>query len=171
MYITGPWNIGEFRRRMPEDQQDDWATATLPRPNDREISVSQAGGSGLVIFRRSKQKKAAWRLVEFLSQREQQVRFYELTGNLPPRESAWKLGRLEEDPPVRAFHAQLEHAAPLPRVPEWEQITSRIMAEGQAVVAGRKSIDKALKDLDRAVDRILDKRRWMLGRHGAAAAK
>ncbi|MEX2308873.1 MAG: sugar ABC transporter substrate-binding protein [Pirellulales bacterium] len=167
MYVTGPWNIGEFRRRLPTDQQDDWATAPLPRPDGSQFSVSQAGGSGLAIFRRSPHKQAAWRLVEFLSRPEQQVRFYKLTGNLPTRESAWQLGRLEEDPPVRAFHEQLEHVVPLPRVPEWEQITTKIMEAGQAVVRGGKTVDEALADLDRAVDRMLDKRRWMLARHTA----
>lgn len=167
MYVTGPWNIGEFRRRLPADIQDDWTTAPLPRPDGAEFSISQAGGSGLAIFRRSEHKEAAWRLVEFLSRPEQLVRFYELTGNLPPRESAWKLGKLADDPPVRAFHEQLEHVVPLPRVPEWEQITTKIMEAGQSVVARRKTIDKALVDLDRAVDDMLDKRRWMLAQREA----
>jgi multiple sugar transport system substrate-binding protein len=162
MYVTGPWNIGEFRRRLPAELQDQWATAPLPRPDSAEHSVSQAGGCGLVLFRRSQNKEAAWRLVEFLSRPESLVRFYELTGNLPPRESAWQQGRLAEDERMRAFHEQLEHAAPLPRVPEWEQITKQIIHAGQIVIAGEKTIDEALTDLDRAVDTLLEKRRWML---------
>jgi multiple sugar transport system substrate-binding protein len=167
MYITGPWNLGEFRRRLPADLQDKWATAPLPRPTKAKFSVSQAGGSGLAIFRNSKNKDAAWRLVAFLSRPEQLVRFYKLTGNLPPRESAWKLGRLEDDPPVRAFHEQLEHVVPLPRVPEWEQITTRIIRAGQAVVARKKTVNEALTELDRQVDELLSKRRWLLARHQA----
>ncbi|MCI0335864.1 MAG: sugar ABC transporter substrate-binding protein [Planctomycetes bacterium] len=166
MYITGPWNIGEFRRRLPPSMQEDWTTAPLPRPEGSTFSVSQAGGSGLAIFRRSERKEAAWRLVEFLSRPEKLVRFYELTGNLPPRESAWKLGQLEDDPPVRAFHEQLKHVVPMPRVPEWEQITTKIWDAGQAVIAG-ETVDRAVADLDRAVDHILDKRRWMLARREA----
>ena len=92
MYITGPWNIGEFRRRLPADMQDRWATAVLPRPASAAHSVSQAGGSALVIFRRSEYQPEAWKLIEFLSRPAQQVRFYELTGNLPPRKSSWEQG-------------------------------------------------------------------------------
>jgi multiple sugar transport system substrate-binding protein len=168
MYITGPWNIGEFRRRLPAEMQDDWATAPLPRPEGSEFSRSQAGGCGLAIFRRSKHKEAAWRLVEYLSRPETQVRFYELTGNLPTRESAWQLGEVEREEPVRAFHTQLEHVVPLPRVPEWEQITKKIIRAGETVVAGRKSIDRAVADLNAQVDELLDKRRWMLARHEPA---
>jgi multiple sugar transport system substrate-binding protein len=91
-----------------------------------------------------------------------------LTGNLPPRESAWQLGRLADDRRMRAFHEQLEHAAPLPRVPEWEQITKPMMHAGQMVIAGEQSIDEALADLDKSVDAVLEKRRWMLARNAAA---
>jgi multiple sugar transport system substrate-binding protein len=164
MYVTGPWNIGEFRRRLPPEMQDDWATAPLPQPSGAEHSVSQAGGCGLVVFRRSKNQDAAWRLIEFLSRPDKQVAFYKLTGNLPPREASWKEGKLEQDPKVQAFHEQLEHVAPLPRVPEWEQITTKIMAAGQAVIAGQKSVDDAVEDLEREVDALLEKRRWMLDR-------
>jgi len=164
MYITGPWNIGEFRRRLPVDQQDDWATSPLPKPDGMEFGVSQAGGSGLVIFRDSPRKKAAWKLIEYLSQPATQVKFYELTGNLPPRESAWEIGKLADDPPVAAFHEQLKHVAPLPRVPEWEKINTMIIEAGEAVIHGQKTKDEVLSELDRKVDRLLDKRRWMLAR-------
>ncbi|MFH1278044.1 MAG: extracellular solute-binding protein [Candidatus Eisenbacteria bacterium] len=44
MYITGPWNLGEFERRLPADLQDDWATAPLPGPEGIGSAVSLAGG-------------------------------------------------------------------------------------------------------------------------------
>jgi len=44
-YISGPWNIGEFRRRLPPSAQGSWATAPLPGPNG--LGVSTAGGSSL----------------------------------------------------------------------------------------------------------------------------
>ena len=114
--------------------------------------MSQAGGSGLVIFRQSKHKEAAWRLVEFLSQPARQVRFYELTGNLPPRESAWKLGRLEEDPPVRAFHEQLEHVCRCRACQNGSRSRRRSWRPGKRSIAGEKTVDEAVVDLDRQVD-------------------
>ncbi len=32
-YISGPWNIGEFKRRLPPDEQGNWMTAALPGPD------------------------------------------------------------------------------------------------------------------------------------------
>jgi multiple sugar transport system substrate-binding protein len=42
-YITGPWNIAEFKRRLPDEMQDKWMTAPLPGPNGPGASI--AGGS------------------------------------------------------------------------------------------------------------------------------
>ena len=86
-YITGPWQIGEFKRRLPADRQDEWMTAPMPGPDGP--GVSNAGGSSLVLFKSSKKKDAAWKLVAFLSRPDIQVRFHALTGDLPPRKSVW----------------------------------------------------------------------------------
>jgi multiple sugar transport system substrate-binding protein len=161
MYITGPWNIGEFRRRLPPEMQSRWATAPLPRPATSAHSVSQAGGATLVIFRNSQHQAQAWTLIEFLSQPERQIQFYKMTGNLPPRMSSWEQGGLVKDQKMAAFYEQLQHAVPLPRVPEWDQITSKIIQAGQDTIAKRSTVDEALAALDTQVDLLLDKRRWM----------
>jgi multiple sugar transport system substrate-binding protein len=55
---------------------------------------------------------------------------------------------------------------PLPRVPEWEQIAQgQIAGAVQAVVGHQKTIEEAVLDLDRRVNDILEKRRWLLARH------
>ena len=84
-YISGPWNIGEFKRRLPAEKQDTWMTAPLPGPNGPGASI--AGGSSLAVFSASRNKPAAWQLIEYFSQPAIQRRFHELTGDLPPRQS------------------------------------------------------------------------------------
>ncbi len=167
MYITGPWNLGEFRRRLPPQSQDKWATSPLPGPDGPGVSI--AGGSSLVLFRSSRHKEAAWRLVEFLSRPEQQLRFYHLTGNLPARVETWGDTALARDPNIRAFGAQLRRVVPAPKVPEWELIATRLQERGELAVRSGVHIDSVLAMLDRDVDRILEKRRWMLV-HGRLTA-
>jgi multiple sugar transport system substrate-binding protein len=162
MYITGPWNIGEFSRRLPEDRQDDWATAPLPGFEGPGVSI--AGGSSLVMFRETEHREAAWRLMAFLSRPEQQIRFYELTGDLPAVRSAWEAPTLAGNPRTAAFREQLERVVPLPKVPEWENIATRVFQHGAEAVRGRSTAGEALEALDRDVDRLLEKRRWMLDR-------
>ena len=164
MYITGPWNIGEFQRRLPAGLQNSWATAPLPGPEGEKTGLSMAGGSSLVLFRTSRHQEAAWRLVEFLSRPEQQARFYRLCGDLPARHEAWQDPSLAGDPNLRAFERQLERVAPWPMVPEWEQIAIRLQEQAERAVRGGASPDSVLSEYDRDVDRMLEKRRWMMSR-------
>jgi len=165
MHITGPWNVGEFRRRLPADMQDKWATAPLPaRDASAPTGISMAGGASLVLFRGAKNKAAARKLIEFLSEPAQQVRFYELCGDLPARRSAWRAPALANDPHFPAFRTQLERVAPFPAVAEWEQIATTLYQHGEAAVRGATTAQDSLADLDRTTDGILEKRRWVLAR-------
>ncbi|MBC7789907.1 MAG: sugar ABC transporter substrate-binding protein [Anaerolineae bacterium] len=164
MYITGPWNIGEFRRRLPDSLQGRWATAMLPGPAGDSSRVSLAGGASLALFSASKHKQEAWRLIEYLSEPAQQLRFFHLTGDLPARVSAWRDTSLANDPYARAFYEQLALVVPVPKVPEIEQIVIRITEAVEQAVREDATVDKALVALDRDVNGMLEKRRWMLAR-------
>jgi multiple sugar transport system substrate-binding protein len=164
MYITGPWNMGEFARRLPAELQDAWATAPLPSPDQQWPGASFAGGSSLVLFRRSDHHDLAWRFAEFLSQPEQQIRFHHLSGDLPARIEAWADSGLANDPRVEAFRVQLGRAVPTPKIPEWEQIAALLQERTELAVRGGATIDETLAIIDADVNRILEKRRWMLER-------
>ncbi len=164
-YISGPWNIGEFARRLPQDEQGTWMTAPLPGPDGPGASI--AGGSSLVVFRASRKKDAAWRLIEYLSEPDVQHRFHALTGDLPPRRASWSRGSLASDVYARAFRDQLERVKPAPRIPEWERIANQMQQVAERAVHGELSVAAAAKELDLRTDTILEKRRWLLAR-GAA---
>jgi multiple sugar transport system substrate-binding protein len=161
-YISGPWNIGEFTRRLPPEQQDTWMTAPLPGPDGPGASI--AGGSSLVVSRASRQKDAAWRLIEFLADPAVQRRFHALTGDLPPRRATWQDPALASDVHARAFREQLERVKPAPKVPEWERIATEIRLVAERAAHGELSVDAAGRVLDERVARILEKRRWLLAR-------
>ena len=165
MCITGPWQVGEFKHRLPPGMEGKWGTAPLPaRDASQPIGVGMAGGSSLVVFKTSTHKEAARKFIEFLSETEQQVRFSELTGDLPARRSAWKAPALASDPYLPAFREQLERVQPLPQVPEWEEIATALYEHGEASVKGMMTAPQALADLDQVTDRLLEKRRWVLER-------
>ena len=161
-YISGPWNIGEFKRRLPPERQGDWMTAPLPGPDGP--GASTAGGSSLVIFRSTRHADAAWKLIEYLSEPAVQLRFYELTGNLPPRRATWKDAALASDIHARAFRDQLERVRAAPKVPEWERIAHEMQLTAERVVRGGEEVEHATAELDARVDAILEKRRWLQAR-------
>ncbi len=162
MYISGPWNLGEFRRRLPTELQDSWGTAPLPGITDTQPGTSLAGGSSLVVFRNSPHQEEARLLMEFLLQPAQQVRFYELTGDLPSSRAAWEDPHLADDTHAHAFRTQLEFTRATPKIPEWEQIANRVWVAVEEAVRGSRTNGEALRDLDEDVDRMLTKRRWLL---------
>jgi len=165
MWMTGPWNLGEFRRRLPAAEQNLWMTAPLPAPDGTPWpGASFSGGSSLAIFRGSQRKPEAWRVIEFLSDPAVQARFYALSGDLPAARAAWDDPALAGDEKARAFRVQVERVAAMPRVPEWEQIAQHTAERLEAAIRGRESLTAALAAIDKDVDRILEKRRWMLAR-------
>ncbi|MBJ6984538.1 sugar ABC transporter substrate-binding protein [Luteimonas sp. MC1750] len=159
-YLSGPWNIREFRRRAPPALADAWGTMPLPGPDGPGAGI--AGGTSLVLPRGGAHADAAWRLVEYLSRPAVQRRFHALSGNLPPRRSAWQHPDLAADPLAAAFRDQLERVRPTPKVLEWERIAQELRLVTERVVRGGLAQDQAVRELDAAVDAILAKRRWIV---------
>jgi multiple sugar transport system substrate-binding protein len=163
-YITGPWNVGEFERRLPPAMTGKWATAPMPGPDATHPGVSTAGGASLALFRGARHGDAAWRVIEYLSAPAQQIEFYRLTGDLPACQTAWTQHDLMHDRYARAFWQQLQHVRSTPKIPEWERIADKITQYAEAAIRERMDVDAALAALDRDVDQILKKRRWLLQR-------
>jgi multiple sugar transport system substrate-binding protein len=159
-FVGGPWQLGNLAERLPTALASSWETA--PFPGEQGPSASLALGASLVVFKHSHQRPAAWQLIEYLSQPAVQRRFYELSGDLPPRRSSWERGKIDAEPHTSAFHEQLEHVVPAPAVPEWERIQSEVTQMQERAARGLVSVDAAGAELDARVDRILEKRRWLL---------
>jgi multiple sugar transport system substrate-binding protein len=165
MYITGPWNVGEFTRRIPPGLQGEWMTAPLPSMDSTFPGASLPLGTSLVLFRQSQHQEAGWKLIEFLTSREQSIAFYKLTGNLPPRKSAWEDSSLTNNKYIQAFYRQLQRVDPLPQVAEWEQIVIKLQLYVEYIATGTLTVEEALKRFDGEVDQMLEKRRWLAERN------
>lgn len=164
MYITGPWNIGEFSRRIPPNLQSEWMTAPLPSMDSISPGISLPLGTSLSLFHRSRHKEAGWKLIEFLTSRDQSIAFYKITGNLPPRKSAWNDSLLAQNKYIQAFYKQLQRVDPLPQVAEWEQIVIKLQLYVEYVATQTLTVDEALRKFDDEVDQMLEKRRWLAQR-------
>jgi multiple sugar transport system substrate-binding protein len=165
MFISGPWDVGNLRDRLSPEMQSKWSTAPMPAPDGTQYpGVSLSGGSSLVISSRSKKQDACWKLIEFLSRPEIQMKFYELSGDLPAHRDAWAAPKLANDPQIAAFRIQLDRTTALPRIPEWENVATSIFEYGQLAARGRYDARQASLELDRKVNAMLEKRRWVLSR-------
>jgi multiple sugar transport system substrate-binding protein len=160
MTVTGPWNVGAIRRRTPE-LSGKWSTAVMPV---KKNGLSLAGGASLVIFKNSKHPEAAWKWIEFLSQPETQLEFFRLTKDLPAVLPAWEYPEIKSDREVVAFYEQLQNVVPTPKIAEWEQIAVKMQAHLYRVIFKQVTLEEAVAQLNRDVDRILEKRRWLLSK-------
>jgi multiple sugar transport system substrate-binding protein len=163
LYITGPWNVAEFQKRLPANMQNDWMTTSLPSPTGDYPGYSLPGGSSLVLNSLSENKKAAWKWIEFLSKKETQLEFYKMVSSLPSVVEAWNDPSFANNIYMKAFYEQLQKTKPTPKIPEWEQIVFQKIQQYAELIARKKmSVDEAMGKLDNDVNNILEKRRWLL---------
>ena len=154
MFISGPWMMTHIANNCP-NIVGKWDVALLPKYRTRD---SWAGGSNLVIFRKSRNQTKAWRFVEYLSRPEIQLQWYRMLSDLPAVTAAWQDSSLSQDPKIRVFYQQLQETRPAPQVPEWEQIASRINRWLEVAVYGKASVEDALRQLSDDIARIIRKR-------------
>ena len=159
-YMSGPWTVGEFRRRLPPETR--WMTAGVPGPTGP--GASAPGGSSLAVFKASPHQDAAWALVRYLLEPGVQAEFARITGDLPARRSAWSTPTVANDPYLKAFEAQLSRAEAVPKAPEWERIVTEMQIVAERMVRGEYTPEAAGAEINRRADRLLEKRRWMLER-------
>jgi len=163
MYITGPWNIAEFRNRLSSNSQKLWMTAPLPSPDSIYPGISLAGGASLVINRNSKNKELAFKLIEYLSTPEVQIKFYNLVGSLPSKKSSWNDSMFINDQHLKAFRIQLERTQSMPKLAEWENIViSKIQKYIEEVALNRMSVREACEKLNEETSILLEKRKYLI---------
>jgi multiple sugar transport system substrate-binding protein len=162
VYPSGPWTIGDMKSRLPPELQSSWATAPFPGPDGPGRSTP--GGSSLVVYKSARDPAAAWDLVAKLVAPASQAKLQALTGDLPPSRAVWATAGLTADPITEAFARQLDRTAALPKVPEWERISTEMQTVAELFVRGKVTLDEAVTDMDRRADRLLEKRRWMIAR-------
>ncbi|WP_375383062.1 extracellular solute-binding protein [uncultured Sphingomonas sp.] len=158
--------IGDLRRRADILPPAIWgATRT---PGQAGAGRAMARGTSLAVSRHARDPALAWGLISYLSDTTMQQHIYEVTGDLPTRPSAWAGATLTHDPVSGVFARQIAQSVAPPAVPEWERIVTEVQLVAEHMVRGEFGVEAATTEMDRRVDRILEKRRWLLD-HGRIA--
>lgn len=114
--FTGAYHINTLRREHPELADK---IGTVPFPAGPEGRYCFFGGSALCVFKASKNKDAAYRVIEFLMTPEAQVEYQRFCGNLPTKEASYQTDFVSEEPMRKAFKDQLEYGKAYPSVAGW----------------------------------------------------
>lgn len=148
MFISGPWMMSILEDFAAGEGEEDFASsydvAPLPAGEGGEVN-SFIGGSNLGVFADTEHRDAAWLLVDWLTQPETQVQWYEMTSALPSVQSAWEDPTLTEDTRLAEFGEQLETAMAPPSFMSWEQVAAAFDAEMEKVAKQGLSGAEALQ--------------------------
>ncbi len=114
--FTGAYEIVTLRREQPELAEK---IGTVPFPAGPAGRYAFFGGSGLSVFKSSKNKEAAYRVIEYLMTPEAQVAYQRFCGNLPTVQATYETDFVSEEPMREAFKEQLEFGKAYPSVAGW----------------------------------------------------
>lgn len=151
MMISGPWHVGLLNKAGGEGFAGKYKVAPMPKA---KTSTSFMGGSNLVVFKKSKNRDASWKLLQWLSKPETQLKWYKATGDLPSHQTAWEDPSLADDSKLSVFGEQLKSTKNPPAVPAWTQVSAAADSEIEQIVRAGKDPAEALKSLQQSADSI-----------------
>jgi multiple sugar transport system substrate-binding protein len=152
MFFSGPWHLALIRDQGGAKLNGKWDVALMPKGTDGRTSF--LGGGDLAVFENSKNKDAAWKFVEYLSQPDVQAKWFSTVGDLPSVKAAYDNGKLASDPQLKLFRQQLDDASPPPVLPKWEEVASSINDVQEKVTTGGMSPEQGAKEMQQEAESI-----------------
>ncbi|MFH1414820.1 MAG: extracellular solute-binding protein [Elusimicrobiota bacterium] len=151
MFISGPWMVNIIKKEAPEIAGK-WNVALLPGKKNRNSFV---GGCHMVIFKDSKNKELAWKFIEFMSDPDNQIKWFELAGGLPSNLRSWQSGYFDSKPMIKVFGEQMMHTKSPPNIPQWEEIASVIKQRIEEYILGQIPVSRMQQLLKDDIEKIL----------------
>jgi multiple sugar transport system substrate-binding protein len=151
MLIDGSAEADRLYRAGGDGFSAKYAVMRIPR---QQSSTSLLGGTDLVVFKQSKHRDAAWKLIQFLSQARVQLTWFKLTGNLPALRAAWQDPSLSEDAKLAVFKDQLTDVKAPPVSTAWTRISAAADTELEHLVKSGTDPATAANALQHTADTI-----------------
>lgn len=151
MYIDVPDFINGLLRTNPE-WKNKIGIGQMPH-NKRQTAF--AGADVFVITKKSKFPNEAWKLMRFILRTDNQRDYCKVAGFLPSSKSAANDPFFTDDPINKGFFEALKCGKFYVKIDKSSAITTILRAEVQSAASGQKSIDQALKSIQKQIDQLL----------------
>ncbi|KRF23660.1 sugar ABC transporter substrate-binding protein [Phycicoccus sp. Soil803] len=151
MFIEGPAQIGSLNEAGGPGFDEKYAVAPLPKQTS---ATSFVGGSILTVFKKSKNRDAAWKFIQFLSKPDTQVKWQKATGDLPAAQAAWQDKALAGDVKLAVFGEQLKDTNSPPSLTTWTQVSAAADSVLEQMVKANLDPSAAFKTLQSKADSI-----------------
>ena len=141
---VGPW----FRGWLSDANGQDWLDSNMgvaePIAGPDGTKAAMIGGGNWAVPTGAKNPTAAWKFVQFMSETEQQVKWYEIFGNLPAVESAWDEPAIADSEILAPIRDSLSVGVTIPRVSTWSEVGLILSQQIERVARGTATAQEAL---------------------------
>ncbi len=157
--FSGPWEIAHAEKFKPEGFE--YSFKHMPVPEDHSGPIYTYGDpKNIVIFNTCERPAEAWKFVRFMIEKENDLKFLEITRQIPRRQNLFKDEYFAEffsnHPKMIPFARQAEHVRGTDQSPVLKEIFDIISQEYEAcVIYGTKEPEKAIADAAGAVELII----------------
>jgi multiple sugar transport system substrate-binding protein len=156
MYMAGAWFAGTLEDEYPKID-DKWAAAPLPQGTAG--CKTTIAGDALVIFGKSAKQDAAWKWLEFLSDKENMAEWtYKSTGTLlPPRLSLIDSPELVKEKPVLSTFADQMKCGVNYNIANkaWPKVSDELKKQLGNAMYGDQTADQAIDNTVATGNRLL----------------
>jgi len=146
MIFSGPWAV-----KTLQAAGIDFGVGLIPRgPAGTSTNV---GGNDLIIFRSCQHPKQALEFLKFMASEEVQTRWANRLGQIPVNVKSEQHLDFQKHPYLNVFVEQMKTAIPRPPIANYDELENIMNPEMQAALDGTKSVQKALDDAVRRINR------------------
>ncbi|CDX30722.1 sugar ABC transporter substrate-binding protein [Mesorhizobium sp. WSM4935] len=154
MMITAPFLSNQIKEEAPKLKYGVAAIPAGPTGARGTYGVTDS----IIMFKNSKNKDEAWKLLDFLFTKEQRAKFTQGEGFLPVNKEEAKMDYYVNNADLAAFTALLPNARFAPVIPGWEEIAQITSDAMQKIYLGSATPEAALKDAADKANAVLKKK-------------
>lgn len=152
--IDGPWAAANYR-----DAGVDYGVATIPTLPNGENYKPFAGGKGWIISNYTQNKEAAQQFLDFITNEENQMRLYEMRGEIPANKLAQKqIAEAGTDEMATAVINQYSSAIPMPDIPQMAEVWEPGKNMFFEAATGDKSAEQAADDAVQTITQNIEQK-------------
>jgi multiple sugar transport system substrate-binding protein len=152
MQLGNQLTVRDFRTNNPQKASE----LAIAEPTRKKVQVTTNWTDWLAISRQSKHPDAAWKLVQFVAEKDNLLKYNETMFFIPPRKSLRTAGYMA-DPQFQQFVTVMEQfGKPISTTPAALEVYQTILKDAvEDAVYGKKSAKQALDDAAKKIERAL----------------
>lgn len=154
--IGGPWAAQSYK-----EANVNYGAAVIPTLDNGENYQPFGGGKGWVISNYSKNKEVAQAWLDYVTNKDNQEKFYDMTNEVPANNAARDYAKTKDDELTTAVIEQYKSAQPMPNIPEmsevWTGAENMMFDAASGAKTPKEAADEAVKIIKEGIEQKYSK--------------